>query len=75
MKLQDILLLIVLIGLLIKNNKNWTTIAGLILILFSIPLFAKYVFFTAEHFVYFAALYFLLAAIQVIFAMINVRRS
>lgn len=75
MKPQDILLLVIFIGLLIKNNKNWTTVAGLLLVALSIPLFAKYIFFTAEHFVYFAALYFFLAAAQVMFGMIKGRRS
>lgn len=69
MKPQDLLLLAILIFFLWKNNKNWTVAAGLILIAVSIPLFARHIFFTAEHLVYFAALYILVAVIQTLFAL------
>lgn len=64
MKPQDIILLITLGFFIWINNKNWTSLAGLIFIIFSILLFAFHIFFTAEHLLYFAALYFLTAAIQ-----------
>lgn len=66
MKPQDIVLLLILVFFLWKNNKNWTTIAGIVLLLLSIPLFAKHIFFTAQHLVYFAALYFFVAIIQIL---------
>lgn len=65
MKPQDFFLLILLVGFIWKNDKNWTTAAGIIFLILSIPLFSKHIFFTAQQLVYFAALYFLVAMIQV----------
>jgi len=64
MKIQDLFLLAILVILIWKNNKDWTTLGGLGLIALSIPLFAKHIFFTAQHLVYFSILYFLTAIIQ-----------
>jgi len=63
MKIQDLLFLIVLIMLLIKRNEKMASSAGLISLLFSIPLFAMWVFFTAERLIWYAAVFFLLAII------------
>ncbi len=61
MKPQDIIFLIIVVFLIIKNNPKWLTIAGLLCLVVSIPLFASWVFFTAERLTYYAAGFFLLA--------------
>lgn len=66
MKPQDVLLLFFLLFLLWRNNKTWTLSAGILLLLLSMPLFAKHIFFTAEHLVWFGALYFLVAIFQIL---------
>lgn len=48
MKLQDIVFLIILIVLLVKKNPRWFAILGLTCFVFAIPLFAGWIFFTAE---------------------------
>ena len=66
MKPQDILLVLFLLFLLWRNNKTWTLSAGIVLLLLSMPLFAKHIFFTAEHLVWFGAAYFLVAIFQIL---------
>ncbi len=61
MKIQDIVFLIIFILVIIKRNSRWATIAGIICLLLSIPLFALWVFFTAQHLVWYAAAFFLLS--------------
>lgn len=48
MKLQDIVFLIILIALLVKKNPRWFVVFGLICFVVAIPLFAGWIFFTAE---------------------------
>lgn len=62
MKPQDILFIIILIALLFLRKPRLLVLAGLICLFLSIPLFARWVFFTAERLDYYAA-GFLLAAI------------
>ena len=54
MKPQDIIFFIVLAGLIFLRKSKWLVIAGLLAIAISIPLFAKHIFFTAEHLTYYA---------------------
>ncbi|HEX8965791.1 MAG TPA: hypothetical protein VF820_05165 [Patescibacteria group bacterium] len=70
MKIQDMLFLIVLAVLLFKHKSSWFLSAGVICLIISIPLFAKWVFFTAEHLTWYAAAFFLCA---VIFAYFRVK--
>jgi uncharacterized membrane protein YqjE len=63
MKAQDIVFLIVLLFLVFKHNPKWATIAGLICLVLSIPLFSFWIFFTAERLTWYAAAFFLLAII------------
>jgi hypothetical protein len=69
MKIQDILFFVALLGLLMKNNPRFTTSAGLLCLLISIPLFATWVFFTAERLTWYAASFFLMAIVQTALAL------
>lgn len=62
MKPQDILFLLIIAGLLIKRNPRYFVITGLAMLMLSIPLFAKWVFFTAERLTWYAALCMLIAS-------------
>ena len=55
--------MIVLALLLFKRNPFYLVWAGLICLLIAIPLFAKYIFFTAEHLTWYAAVFFLVAIV------------
>lgn len=63
MKIQDILFLIVFLVLLFKMNRVWAVTAGLICLVLSIPLFAKHIFFTAEHLTWYGAAFIFLGMI------------
>jgi hypothetical protein len=63
MKIQDIIFTIVFLITLLKRNSTISIIAGLFCLFLSIPLFALWVFFTAEHLVWYAAGFFLLSII------------
>ena len=63
MKLQDVVFLIVLLFLVLKHNPKWATIAGIICLSLSIPLFSFWIFFTAERLTWYAAAFFLLSVI------------
>lgn len=63
MKIQDAVFLIILIFLLLKQNTKWLTIAGIFLLIVSIPLFTFWVFFTAERLTWYAGAFFLAAII------------
>jgi len=60
MKPQDIAFFFLFLFLLYKKNPRWATVAGLISLILAIPLFALWVFFTAEHLTWYAAGFFLL---------------
>jgi len=61
MKIQDIVFFIIFFVLLFKQNPKWAALAGLALLLISIPLFATWTFFTAERLTWYAAAFFLLS--------------
>ncbi|HSW87862.1 MAG TPA: hypothetical protein VLG12_01745 [Candidatus Saccharimonadales bacterium] len=63
MKPQDIIFFIIFLFLLYKQKPTWATIAGLLCLCVSIPLFAKWIFFTAERLTWYSAGFFLLAII------------
>lgn len=63
MKPQDILFLVIIAGLLLKRSPRYFVIAGLAMLFLSIPLFAKWIFFTAERLTWYAALCMLIAVI------------
>lgn len=63
MKLQDIAFLIVFILVLLKRDSRLSTIVGLVCLVLSIPLFALWVFFTAQHLVWYSAAFFLLSIV------------
>lgn len=63
MKPQDILFLIILGLLFYKRNPKYFSYAGLICLLISIPLFAKWIFFTAERFSLYAFIFILIAIV------------
>lgn len=63
MKIQDILFFLIISFLLYKKNSKWLTAAGMVSLVFSIPLFASWTFFTAERLTWYAAAFFILAII------------
>ncbi len=58
MKAQDILFFIVLVLLVILRKPRYFVVAGLTCLTFSMPLFAMWVFFTAERLTWYAAGFF-----------------
>ena len=65
MKIQDIAFLIILTILLLFFRKPKAFVwAGLISLALSIPLFAKWIFFTAQHLVYYAFAFFAIAVLM-----------
>jgi hypothetical protein len=58
-KPQDIVFLAVFIVLLFSRNPKFFAIAGLISIAISIPLFQKWIFFTAQRLTWYSAAFFL----------------
>lgn len=63
MKIQDAGFILVLALLLLFRKKTWFVYAGLVSLAFSIPLFAKWIFFTGERLTWYAAAFFFIAII------------
>ncbi|OGK31093.1 hypothetical protein A3F29_04515 [Candidatus Roizmanbacteria bacterium RIFCSPHIGHO2_12_FULL_33_9] len=63
MKIQDIVFILVLLFLIYKRDSKWATLAGLSSLVLAIPLFATWIFFTAERLTWYAATFFLLSII------------
>lgn len=61
MKPQDIAFIIILFIFLLIRKPKLFVVAGITCLLGSIPLFAKWVFFTAERLTWYAAAFFLIA--------------
>lgn len=61
MKPQDILFFVIFGILLLLRRPKVAVMAGILCLLVSIPLFAKWIFFTAERLTWYAAAFFLLA--------------
>lgn len=66
MKIQDIVFFVILLFLVFKHSPKWATIAGLISLALSIPLFSFWIFFTAERLTWYAAAFFLVAIIKLV---------
>jgi high-affinity Fe2+/Pb2+ permease len=71
MKIQDLGFVIFLISLLVSRNSRLAALAGLTCLVLSIPLFAFWIFFTAQRLVMYAAAFFVLS---IIFQLIKIRR-
>lgn len=67
MKLQDLIFIVMLIFLIIKQNTKWFISTGLIFLVLSIPLFAFWIFFTAQRFIVYAWLFIFLGIFLKIF--------
>jgi len=63
MKLQDIIFLAIFILVLLKRDSRLSTIAGIICLVLAIPLFAFWIFFTAQHLVWYSATFFFLSIV------------
>lgn len=63
MKIQDLIFLVIFLFLLFRRDEKWLAIAGLGSLILAIPFFAKWIFFTAAHLVWYAAAFFLLSII------------
>lgn len=63
MKPQDIAFFLVLVVLLLFRKPKVLVVAGLLCIIIAMPLFAFWVFFTAQHLIWYAAAFFLVAII------------
>lgn len=72
MKPQDILFVIALVVLLWRRNPREIALAGIICLLIAMPLFYKWVFFTAQRLTYYAVAFF---AISTILHLINLRKE
>lgn len=64
MKPQDIFFIVVLAFLIWKASPRLSAACGVTLLVMSIPLFAFWIFFTAERFTWYAFGFFLLATLQ-----------
>jgi len=71
-KPQDILFILILIPLLFKRNPQYFTVAGIGCLLISIPLFYKWIFFTAERLVVYS---FIFLFIAVLLNLIKIRHN
>ena len=67
MKPQDLLFFIAVIALFFTKKPKAFVIAGLVCLALSIPLFSFWVFFTAQHLVWYAAGFFLVAIFLFLF--------
>jgi hypothetical protein len=66
MKPQDIIFLVVFLVLIFKRSFKLAVSLGLACLLLAIPLFAKWIFFTAERLTYYAAAFIGLAVILIL---------
>jgi len=67
MKPQDIIFLVILLVLLFKRRPEWLIWAGLVSLIISMPLFYFWIFFTAQRLVEYAAAFFLIAILLLLF--------
>lgn len=66
MKIQDILFIIILLLLLWKRKPEWLVGVAIFSVIIAVPLFAKWIFFTAERLTYYG-FGFLLCAVVILF--------
>jgi len=67
MKPQDLIFIIILIGLLLTRKPKWLVIAGLVCLVAAIPLFGFWIFFTAQRLTYYALGFFWVAVLVFLF--------
>jgi hypothetical protein len=67
MKLQDIVFFILIAILFIFRKPTWFVYVGLLCFIFAIPLFARWIFFTGERFVWYGAAFIVASIILRIF--------
>ena len=63
MKFQDLIFLVIFVLVILKRDSKLSTLVGIFCLALSIPLFATWVFFTAQHLVWYAAGFFLLSVV------------
>lgn len=68
MKIQDILFIISFFILVLVRKPRASALIGILCLVIAIPLFAKWVFFTAERLTWYAGAFFLLS---IIFELLN----
>lgn len=64
MKPQDVIFLIIIAVIIISRKSKLFIILGIAFLFAAIPLFAKWVFFTAERLTWYAAVFFLIAIVS-----------
>lgn len=64
MKIQDLSFLIIVLIVVGFRNPRLLVGLGIVCLILAMPLFAKWVFFTAERLTWYAAAFFLLAIVQ-----------
>jgi len=67
MKPQDIIFIFFLLVLLFLRKPTLLVVAGIFCLFVSIPLFAKWIFFTAERLTWYAAAFFLFSLVIFVF--------
>jgi len=75
MKIQDIGFLLILVFAVGFRSPKLSVSLGIICLLLAIPLFAKWVFFTAERLTWYAAAFFLLAIVQILWEVRHENRN
>lgn len=66
MKLQDVVFFAILVAAIGFKKPRVSVGLGITCLILSIPLFARWIFFTAERLTWYAATFFLLALIQIL---------
>ncbi len=75
MKIQDIGFFLILIIIVWKRNSTSAVILGLFSLLIAVPLFEEKIFFTAERLTWYAAGFFLLAIIVILYTLIRDKKN
>lgn len=73
-KIQDLVFIIVLTALFWCKTPRYFVWAGLISLILAIPLFTKWIFFTAERLTWYAACFFVIAILFYLFKEISSKR-
>lgn len=63
MKIQDFVFIILFAFLLYKRRSEYFAAAGIVCLILAVPLFARWVFFTAERLTWYAAAFFLFSVL------------
>jgi len=71
-KPQDIIFLVILIRLFIKRSPKWFAAMGIVCLVISMPLFYKWIFFTAQRFTLYA---FIFISIAILLNLLRMRHN